>query len=219
MELPEQPICPRVRSIEKWTLHVGEQIHLLSGDGSDGVSASILRIRKDLIWLNRAEAPGMDGDSILIERRIENDAVYRAPGRIEILSSESWAVRKTGDWCRVQRRQDVRVATRGIHLELSSSPEDAVFLCSPMLDLSASGTALRSEAGAAADLAAGRMLHCRFTVPGVGTFDVGAQVIRVQSSGRTPGATRIALRFVDLEPDLEVEIRRWVLHVQARQAR
>ncbi len=219
MERPEQPICPCVSSIEKWTLQVGEQLYLLFGDGSDCVRARVLRIRKDLIWVNGAEAPGADGDPILIERRIDNDAVYRAPARIEILSSESWALRPTGDWHRVQRRQDVRVATRGIHLELSSSPEDTAFLCSPMLDLSASGTALRSEHEAAASLAAGSKVHCRFTVPGVGTFDVGAQVIRVQSSERPPGASRIALRFVDLAPDLEVEIRRWVLHVQARQAR
>lgn len=219
MGRPERPIRPRVRSNHKWTLHDGERIHLLSEDGRECGSASILRMRKDLLWLNRAEPPGADGDPILIERRIDNDAVYRVPARIEILSPESWAVRMTGDWRRVQRRQDVRVATRGIHLELSSSPEDAAFLCSPMLDLSASGTALRSEPEAAAGLAEGSRVHCRFTVPGVGTFDVSAQVIRVQSSERTPGASRIALRFVDLEPGIEVEIRRWVLHVQARQAR
>ncbi|MCL4684001.1 PilZ domain-containing protein [Myxococcota bacterium] len=208
-----------MRSIGQRILHSGERVYLLAEDGSEYGGAVVERVRHGLIWLNRRDPPGADGACLVLERRIDSDAVYRAPVRIEILSSEAWALRILGDWSRVQRRQDVRVATRGIHLELSSSPEDEAFLCSPMVDLSAGGTALRSESGLAAGLVSGSKVHCRFTVPGVGTFDIDAEVIRVQSLPHADGSSRIALRFVALDPSLESEIRRWVLHVQARQAR
>lgn len=200
-------------------LDTGDRLHLVTDDGSDAGRVTVVRVRDGLIWVSGAAAPGEDGARIMLERRISGDAAYRAAARVERIPPESWALRRTGDWERVQRRNDVRVATRGIDLELAWSDISEAFLRSPMSDLSAGGAALKTEDDAVGELAAGKQVHCRFTVPGVGAFAALAQIIRVEPAPGSSNAARVALRFLDLDPDFEGELRRWVLHVQARQAR
>lgn len=179
---------------------------------------TVAQVRHGLIWVSGLEKPE-SGERVFMECRLRNDAIYRALGRVEFVPPQSWALRRIGEWERVQRREHVRVAPRGLDMELTHDEDDTGIASFPVLDLSCGGARLRTTGVAAEDLTPGTLVRCRFDLPDAGWFELRAQVIRAQppESDEKPGSA--ALRFLDLSSDVESELTRWVLREQARMAR
>lgn len=200
-------------------LEAGHQLHVVRASAPHEVElGTVERIQNGLIWLIGCEHEARAGERVTMECRLV-DAIYRADGCIESANRESWALRLTGDWQRVQRREFVRVPVRGVDVALVDDESGAALGSAEMLDLSSGGAKLAIGAAEARELSSGMVVRCRFTLRDAGDFDLRAQLLRVHEptgSGR-PGSA--ALRWLDLDADAESELTRWVRSEQMRLAR
>lgn len=197
-------------------LDVGRQIHLVRNAAPHEVQLlTVERVQKDLVWVVGAELRGRPGEPVTLECWLPDDAVYRAEGRIEAACS----LRRTGAWRRVQRREHVRVAVRGVQVALADDPDGAPLATVPLLDLSSGGARVEVDAAAAGALSPGALVRCRFALPDAGAFDMRAQLLRVRGPQGDGRAGSAALRWLDLGSEVEAELVRWVLGEQMRRAR
>lgn len=177
-------------------------------------TAIVVQLKNGLIWISRCETPGEAGERVTIERRVDGDACYQAPARVEFVPPETYALRRIGEWRRRQRRADVRVSTHGLELTVVQRsgeihPEQERV---PVADLSAGGVSVRLERG----LEIGDEVRCVFELPGEQRFDLRARVVRRAGTGR---GGRVAFQFVDVDDEHHSALLRWVYREQARRHR
>jgi len=178
----------------------------------------VARVRDGLVWVCGLDPQGL-GERVFMECRRPNDAVYRALGKVVFVPPESWALRRVGDWDRVQRRETVRVSVTGVDIELLCEEDGTGIASFPVVDLSCGGARVRTSGVAASELAPGRRVRCAVGLPDLGAIELRAQVIRASApeSDERPGSA--ALRFLEIDSAVESELARWLQRQQARMAR
>jgi hypothetical protein len=178
----------------------------------------VARVRDGLIWVCGLEPQG-EGERVFMECRRHNDAVYRALAKVVFVPPESWALRRVGDWDRLQRRETVRVTPRGLDIELISDEDGTGIASFPVVDLSCGGVRVRTAGVAALELTPGRRVRCAVDLPDLGAIELRAQVIRAAEPEADEKSAAMGLRFIDVDPAVESLLARWVLREQARLAR
>jgi c-di-GMP-binding flagellar brake protein YcgR len=136
---------------------------------------------------------------------------------VEFVPPETYALRRTGEWTRQQRRADVRVSTHGLDFTVlrSAREGDPEKECLPVADLSAGGASVR----AAGYFEVGEEVRCVFDLPGEQSFDLRARVVRRSESAGSSGRGRVAFQFLGVDHDHHAALLRWVYREQARRHR
>ncbi len=168
-------------------LDTGDTLHL-SSEAVPGVvrTVTVAQVKHGLIWLGRFDAHGEHGDRLVMECRRPDDAVYRTEGKVEFVPPESWALRRVGEWERIQRREHLRVAIwNRVDVELTHAADGTGIASFPMLDLSIGGARFATNGIAAAELTRGALICCRFTLRDAGEFELACR-------GRPLGSARSA---------------------------
>jgi len=200
-------------------LDAGQELFLVAESSPhESQRVRVARVRDGLIWVCGLEPQGV-GERVFMECRRHNDAVYRALGKVVFVPPESWALRRVGDWDRVQRRETVRVAVSGVDIEIASEDDGTGIASFPVVDLSCGGARLRTSGMAASELTPGRRLRCAVDLPDLGPFELRAQVIRATAPASDDEPGSAALRFLDIDSAVESELSRWLQRQQARMAR
>lgn len=202
-------------------LDTGDTLYL-SSEAAPGVvrTVTVARVKHGLIWVGGFEQHGDPGERIVMECRLPEDAVYRAQGKVEFVPPESWALRRVGEWERMQRREHLRVAIwRHVDIELTKDADDTGIGSFPLLDLSIGGARIATKGPAADELERGALVRCRFTLRDAGEFELRAQVVRADPPAAPGKIGSAAIRFLDLDINTEAELARWVQHEQMRRGR
>jgi hypothetical protein len=175
-------------------------------------TAIVVQLKHGLIWISQCERPGDVGERVMIGRRVDGDALYQAPARVEFVPPETYALRRTGEWRRHQRRADVRVSTHGLELTVirqtpTGDPERERF---PVTDLSAGGVSVRAEDS----FDVGDEVYCVLELSGEQRYELRAEVVRCSKSGN-----RVAFRFLDVDHEHHAALLQWVYREQVRRHR
>jgi hypothetical protein len=175
----------------------------------------VVQVKDGLVWISARDRPGEADELVEIEHSIPGDAAYRAPARVVFVPPETWALRRVGDWERVQRREDVRIGAAGLELAVDRpgserpKPDREQLL---MIDVSAGGVSARSPIA----FEVGDEVRCEFSLPGGEHFEMPARVVRVRPEGRTGVRTTVAFQFLDLTEAERSALLRWIYREQAR---
>jgi hypothetical protein len=198
-------------------LECGARLVIRGDELESDLTAIVVQLKNGLIWISRCETPGEVGERVVIERRVDGDALYQAPARVEFVPPETYALRRTGEWTRQQRRADVRVSTHGLEFTVlrSSREGEPEKECLPVADLSAGGVAVRT----AGCFEVGEEVRCVFELPGEQNFDLRARVVRRSESAGSGSRGRVAFQFLDVDHDHHAALLRWVYREQARRHR
>jgi hypothetical protein len=202
-------------------LDTGDTLYL-SSEAIPGVvrTVTVAQVKHGLIWLGRFDEHGAHGDRLVLECRRPDDAVYRTEGKVEFVPPESWALRRVGEWERIQRREHLRVAVwHRVDAELTHAADGTGIASFSMLDLSIGGARLATQGVAAAELTRGTPICCRFTLRDAGEFDLRAEVVRSEPPEAPGKLGCAAIRFLHLDINTEASLARWVQQEQMRRGR
>lgn len=202
-------------------LDTGDTLYL-SSESAPGVvrKVTVAQVRHGLIWVGGFENHGEHGDRLCMECRLPDDAVYRAPGKVEFVPPESWALRRAGEWERMQRREHLRVAIWSrIDVELTHDEDGTGIGSFQMLDLSIGGARLATKGVAAAELRRDATIRCHFTLRDAGEFELRARVVRSDPPAAAGKSGSAAICFLGLDINAEASLARWVQQEQMRRGR
>lgn len=199
-------------------LTTGQTLHVAREHApDDALAVTVASVRHGLIWVSGSETLGSSGERVLMECRVLDDAIYRAQGKVEFVPPESWALRRVGEWERRQRREWVRVAVwKSIDVEITHAADETGIGSFPMLDLGGGGMRIATQGAAGDTLVPGAQLYCVFELPEAGAFELRAQVLRADPPAQDGAEGSAALRFVEVDPEVEAELSRWVQYEKMR---
>ncbi len=177
------------------------------------------------------------GDTVSILRMVSEDARYRSLAEVDATSSDRVQLNRLDAWKRVQERDDVRVTTHGIRVEVvrKSGADGAAprsrsaarlrrlqrnlegrHRVPTLVDLSAGGARFETSDSHDPD----ERLELGFELPEAAPVRVGARVVRVEDADDPRRlAHRVAVTFEDLDEDVRTRILTWVFAEQARRFR
>jgi hypothetical protein len=182
-------------------------------------TVTVAGVKHGLIWVSGFEKREQLGERVIMECWVPDDALYRAQGKIEFVPPESWTLRRSGEWERVQRREHLRITVwQHVDVELTQDTDETGIGSFPLMDISTGGARFATSGAAAEALKRGMLVRCRFSIPEVGDFEARAQVVRslAPESALSPGSA--AIRFLKLDLEDEAAIARWVQSEQMRRA-
>lgn len=207
--------------VSRDVLDTGDTLYLSSDTAPDVVRAvTVARVQHGLIWVGGSEPSAEHGERLVMECRPPDAAVYRAQAKVEIVPPEAWALRRVGEWERIQRRRHLRVAIwRRVDVELTHDADGTGIANFPMLDLSVGGVRLATKGVAARELTPEAAVRCHFALPDAGEFELPARIVRADPPAAPGKQGSAALCFADLDLDTEESLARWLQREQMRRGR
>lgn len=196
---------------------------ILHPDGPAGgypMVAPVDHVADGLHWFLGSCAPLERGESLIVESPIQNDARYSTSAKIVASTSETFALRISPEWERVQQRAFVRISAHGLQVRVArkrgpkEDPEDE--WVHELLDLSAGGIRFRSRT----DYAGDEEVVVHLELPGAECFVLPARVVR--NPGQTAsrdGKSNVAVAFIGLDEATRSQLLRWVYREQVRRHR
>jgi len=207
---------------------------ILHPDGPAGgfpMVVSVDQVSRGEHWFLGAIAPLKKGETLIVERPIENDARYATRATIVGASPETFALRLDDDWERVQQRAFVRISAHGLQVrivrlspqaDLEDESEDVTSgdAIHELIDLSAGG--IRFSDGPSYE--PGEEVICHFELPGSLCFVLPARILRspeaeTETETRMPTKDFVACEFVGLDEATRSQLLRWVYREQVRRHR
>ena len=199
---------------------------ILHPDGPAGgfpMVVAVDQVSRGEHWFLGSIAPLSKGESLIVERPIEDDARYATRATIMGASNETFALRLESDWERVQQRAFVRISAHGLQVRivrLSSPTDDEVVGdgIHELIDLSAGGICFSGDTNYEPD----EEVICHFELPGSLCFVLPSRIVRSpesDSSGTTSQKESIACEFVGLDEANRSQLLRWVYREQVRRHR
>jgi len=205
---------------------------ILHPDGPAGgfpMVVAVDQVSRGEHWFLGAIAPLKRGDSLIVERPIEDDARYATRATIVGASSETFALKIDQDWERVQQRAFVRISAHGLQVrivrlsppsaaeaELQEVARDEIH---ELIDLSAGGIRFSGESSYEAD----EEVICHFELPGSLCFVLPARIVRSPEAEADATTTSdkdcVACEFVGLDEANRSQLLRWVYREQVRRHR
>ncbi|MEZ4278386.1 MAG: PilZ domain-containing protein [Myxococcota bacterium] len=178
-----------------------------------------------LHWFLGSCAPLERGEALIVESPIQNDARYSTSATVAASSAETFALRLSSEWERLQQRAFVRISAHGLQVRVvrergrsgaGDAGDGAGEVVHELLDLSAGGIRFRS----ATDYAADEEVVVHLELPGSECFVLPARVVRnpnqvVKSGGRS----NVAVAFMGLDEGTRSQLLRWVYREQVRRHR
>lgn len=204
----------------------GTRIHLHRGRKpvDQPIAATIDRFANGCIWVKGSSGSLSEGDSILLEYKIEDDGRYVTEGEVEERLPDSTFIKYNGEWKRIQDRSYVRISTHGLELRVprmrpaSRKPDAPLERCDErfdILDVSAGG--LRFESRETFEI--GEECVCSFELPGQSCYVIPGQVVRCIPKPGSRIWHEVAMEFQGLDESHRSELLRWIYQEQARRHR
>lgn len=193
-------------------------LHHETESGREPVHVTVEKIDCDKIWVKGSSGCLDEGDAILLEYRIDDDARYRADGEISGSLPDCTFIACDGSWTRVQDRSFVRVSTHGIEVKVpSKAPQSCPDPTSQfeILDVSAGG--LLFETNEPFEIDGEYVYH--FELTGQLCYVLPARVVRCKPKPGSKNRFRVAVEFVDLNEEHRKELLQWIYYEQVRRHR
>ncbi len=178
-----------------------------------------------LHWFLGACAPLGRGDELVVESPIQNDARYTTTATIVACSPETFALRLSPDWQRLQQRAFFRISAHGRQARVirphrkQKAAEDGRAdgeVVHELLDLSAGGMRFRSSV----DYADDEEVVVHLDLPGEERFVMRARVVRnPNQAAQVGGRSNVAVAFVGLDERTRSHLLRWLYREQVRRHR
>jgi hypothetical protein len=202
---------------------------VLYPDGSNDRSPRVMAVdgvRDGQHWFRGSIAPLREGEPLLIEMPVPDDARYAARARIVTVLGSRFALEIEEEWARVQQREYVRVSTYGLPVRLVRVTEDRILAENDdprvegyvyeLLDLSAGGIRFHCED----DYEADEQVVCHFELPESLCFVLPGRIIRPpEQAGAGPAKPGVAVAFTGLDEHTRSQLLRWIYHEQVRRHR
>ena len=195
-------------------------------------------VADDLHWFLGSCAPLMRGETLIVESPVQNDARYSTSAVVVASTSETFALRLSPSWERVQQRAFVRISAHGLQVRVvrlahdgqnprplvsleqgavdfqSSDPDrDAIH---ELLDLSAGGIRFQSSAEYEPD----EEVVVHFELPGSQCFVLPARVVRTPGGPSShSGKRNVAVAFTGIDERTRSQLLGWVYRQQIRRHR
>ena len=202
---------------------------VLHPEGSSDASPQVMavdEVRGGQHWFRGSLGHLREGESVLVESPVPEDARYAARASIVAIATDRFALEIGVEWTRTQQREYVRVATWDLPVRLVRVTEDGVSsdggdprvegLIGELLDISAGG--IRCDCDA--DFEADEQVVCHFELPESLCFVLPGRIIRPPERplDRTskPG---IAVAFTGLDEHTRSQLLRWIYREQVRRHR
>jgi c-di-GMP-binding flagellar brake protein YcgR len=189
-------------------------------------------------WFLGSCAPVERGETLMVESPIQNDARYSTSATVVASTPETFALRLSPNWERVQQRAFVRISAHGLQVRVvrlthdDGSPRPLVSLeqgpvdfragdpdresIHELLDLSAGG--IRFEANT--DYEADEEVVVHFELPGSQCFALPARVVRTPGEpSKRSGKRNVAVAFTGIDEPTRSQLLRWVYRQQIRRHR
>ncbi len=182
-----------------------------------------------LHWFLGSCAPLERGEALVVESPIQNDARYSTSATVAASTPETFALRLSSEWERLQQRAFVRISAHGLQVRVvrergragagdaaGDAAAGAGEVVHELLNLSAGGIRFSS----ATDYAADEEVVVHLELPGSECFVLPARVVRnpnqvVKSGGRS----NVAVAFMGLDEGTRSQLLRWVYREQVRRHR
>lgn len=202
------------------------------------VDATVCASADDELEVRLKEGTGLAaGDTVSILRMVSEDARYRSLAEVDAATSGRVQLNRLDAWRRVQERDDVRVTTHGIPIEVTRTSDAGT--AAPrsrsvarlrrlqrnlegrhrvpiLVDLSAGGARFETSESHDPD----ELLELGFELPEASPVRLEARVVRVEDADDPRRlAHRVAVTFEDLDDDVRARILTWVFAEQARRFR
>lgn len=182
-------------------------------------------VAEGLHWFLGSCAPLERGEALVVESPIQNDARYSTAATVAASTPETFALRLSSAWERLQQRAFVRISAHGLQVRVvrergrfgaGEGADGGGEVVHELLDLSAGGIRFRS----ATDYAADEEVVVHLELPGSECFVLPARVVRnpnqvVKSGGRS----NVAVAFMGLDEGTRSQLLRWVYREQVRRHR
>ncbi len=189
-------------------------------------------------WFLGSCAPVMRGETLLVESPVQNDARYSTSATVVASSPETFALRLSPTWERVQQRAFVRISAHGLQVRVvrlghdGQNPRPLVSLeqgpvdfqsagpdrasIHELLDLSAGGIRFQSSA----DYEPDEEVVVHFELPGSQCFVLPARVVRTPGGPSSPSGKRnVAVAFIGIDERTRTQLLGWVYRQQIRRHR
>jgi hypothetical protein len=216
----------------KLILEAGSLVVLYSDGPVDAfpVSTCVERVAEGKHWFLGSCEPLREGDSLMVEYAIPDEALYTTDALIEICSASGFALKIEPLWERVQKREFVRIMAFGLQVRVvrsqasrfeSEQPDadtaaDAAGSVYPLLDISAGGISFQSSA----DFEPGEQVICHLELPGSDCMILPAEIILVPADAPIHRQKpEVAVEFQCLDESHRSQVLRWVYQEQARRHR
>ncbi|MCP5039435.1 MAG: hypothetical protein GY944_00310 [bacterium] len=222
MKHPKAETLPPLRSGSRLHLHRGGRVR------KNPLAVTVDHFQDGQIQIKGASGSLAEGEVVLVEFRIDDDARYLTRGEIEARQPDRTSIVCDDEWRRVQDRSFVRISTHGLQVDVHPSTtasvpdEDEDGNLQPntsgrfaMLDVSAGGIRFESREPFPVD----QQFVFHFELPGQACYVLPADVVR---SVHRPGSTlwyQVAVEFVGLDEAHRSQLLQWIYHEQARRHR
>ncbi len=216
------------RSEKTPQLSDGSRIHLHRGRQVEErpVAATIDRFENGCVWVKGSSGSLCEGDSILLEYKIEDDGRYVANGSVEERRPDSTFISHDGQWRRVQDRSFVRISTHGLEVQVprplaapaadqAEAEEQRGKQRFEVLDVSAGGIRFESRN----NFEIGEECICHFELPGQSCYVLPSRVVRCKPKASSKLWQEVAPEFRGLDEEHRSELLRWIYQEQAKRHR
>lgn len=192
-------------------------------------------VSDDLHWFLGSCAPLARGESLIVESPVQNDARYSTSAIVVASTSETFALRLSPNWERVQQRAFVRISAHGLQVRVvrltqdGDNPRPLVSLESGAVELP-SGDPDRDSIHELLDLSAGGIrfqasteyepdeeVVVHFELPGSQCFVLSARVVRTPGGPSSHSGKRsVAVAFTGIDERTRSQLLGWVYRQQIR---
>ncbi|MCP4038716.1 MAG: hypothetical protein GY733_17380 [bacterium] len=220
MKHPKAETLPPLRSGSRLHLHRGGRVR------KDPLAVTVDHFQDGQIQIKGASGSLAEGEVVLVEFRIDDDARYLTRGEIEAGQPDRTSIVCDDEWSRVQDRSFVLISTHGLQVDVrpptttGAPDEDGDLPVNAggrfvMLDVSAGGIRFESREPFPID----QQFVFHFELPGQTCYVLPARVVR---SVHRPGSTQwyqVAVEFIGLDEAHRSQLLQWIYHEQARRHR
>jgi c-di-GMP-binding flagellar brake protein YcgR len=219
---------------------IAEAGHLLilHPDGPAGGFPMVVpvdHVADGLHWFLGSCAPLRRGENLIVESPVEHDARYSTRATVAACSTETFALRISPIWERVQQRAFVRISAHGLQVRVMRPSQAALEAPEPsprgsgtspatdaereavhaLLDLSAGGIRFQSSAEYEPD----EEVVVHFELPGSECFVIPARVVRTPDMPEARVKNSVAVAFIGVDEATRSLLLRWVYREQVRRHR
>ncbi|MEZ4331914.1 MAG: PilZ domain-containing protein [Myxococcota bacterium] len=191
-------------------------------------------------WFLGSCAPLVRGDQLIVESPVQHDARYSTSATVVACSPQTFGLRISPLWERLQQRAFVRISAHGLQVRVerptlrASAPNDAggsarsaadgapssqAVACESvheLLDLSAGGIRFHSSVEYEPD----EEVIVHFELPGSECFVLPARVVRTPDGPKTRAMKNsVAVAFSGIDEATRSQLLRWVYREQVRRHR